>query len=178
MDGLLEQVQKELIERRVKISVFRQNASLPKELLSMISRIDEHAQIEKNQQEFHSNFSRLTSKFISLLIFIRNKFRLNIKRFIPCLFHDNLKTSICFYNCRRAINKGKLFFQKFKNWKNKIPHNYIHNLNMCLSLAAILPTRLDCFFQNGQLKPFFKVLFGELDLLNKTVQNCWVSWAF
>ena len=106
MDGLLEQVQKELIERRVKISVFRQNASLPKELLSMIARIDEHAQIEKNQQEFHSNFSRLTSKFISLLICIRNKFRLNIKRFIPCLFHDNLKTSICFYNCRRAINKG------------------------------------------------------------------------
>ena len=46
---------------------------------------------------------------------------------------------------------------------------------MCLSLAAILAYRLDNFFQNGQLKPFFKVLFGEIDPLNKTIQNCWVS---
>ena len=64
MDSLLEQIQKELIDRKVTISVFRQNASLPKELLSMIARIDEHAQIAKNQQEFNSNFSRLTSKFV------------------------------------------------------------------------------------------------------------------
>ena len=107
MDSLLEQIQQELIDRKVTISVFRQNASLPKELLSMIARIDEHAQIAKNQQEFNSNFSRLTSKFVFLFeVFNQIKFRLYIKRFIPCLFHDNLKTSICFYNCRWAINKG------------------------------------------------------------------------
>ena len=107
-------------------------------------------------------------------------FRHYFKRFIPRLFHDNLKTTLCFNCLRWSLNKGfKLKKYCVYLLFGQIPSDeYLLNLNMCLACAAIIPVRLDQFFQNGALKPFFKLLFGELDALQKALQGCWVSSKF
>jgi len=146
IDTLLAKVQAELLERSVTISVFRHNSTLPKELLAMITRIDEHVTVEKSRGAFHLNLSRLTSTILkdSFLASSTTTSKL-LSALTVC---DDLST--------------------------KIPSDeYLLNLNMCLACAAIIPVRLDQFFQNGALKPFFKLLFGELDALQKTLQGCW-----
>jgi len=145
MDLLLERVQSILIDKKIAISVFRQNSTLPKELLNMITKINDHSASEKLQADLVKNFTQLTSSILN----------------------DSFLAS------STTTSKLMLSFSICDELSSKSPSEYLANINMCLSLAAILAYRLDNFFQNGQLKPFFKVLFGEIDPLNKTIQNCW-----
>ena len=50
----------------------------------------------------------------------------------------------------------------------------IRLLNSVLFMISLLIQRINHFFENGCLTPFFKLLYGEFDIVIKRIEALWV----
>ena len=52
----------------------------------------------------------------------------------------------------------------------------IRLLNSVLFMISLLIQRINHFFENGCLTPFFKLLYGEFDVVIKRIEALWVGF--